>query len=99
MSFYRSKVLLFSALMTGILFDIFIKVDLRHLTFQYGSNTTSNKVLIGLIVTCIVFVWYDFRLESLKSKERTTKALIDLVSDADVPVAVKQRALELLQSK
>ena len=79
--------------------DVFVKVDLDKLTFEYGNNTTSLYVLIALILTCIVLVGFDFWLERIKTKERTNKELLDALRDTNVPNSVKREIIRLLNSK
>lgn len=90
---------MFSALTTGIVFDVFVKVDIDKLTFEYGNNTTSGLVLLGLILTCIILVCFDFWLERLKIKERTNKQLLDAIRDSKVSNSIKREIIRLLHSK
>ena len=99
-SLYRCKIMLFSALISGVMLDMFIQVDLKNLTIQFGNNyTTSVIVLIGLILTCLIFGGFDFWLEKIKSKERTNKNIMEILKDPEVPKSIKIKLMNVLKSQ
>ncbi len=99
-SFYRTKVILFSILATTVTFDIFIEFDLSKKIFNYGNNSSSNLVLVSLIITCCLFIGFDFWLEKTKSNERKEKEIALLIKDSKVPNSIKKElAKALLKNK
>lgn len=98
-SFFRTKLILFSILVTGVLFDVFIKLDFKQMEFEYGSNSTSLVVLLALVICCLVLVFLDFWYEKIKSKERTDKELIKAIRSSEVSSKLKVEIIKFLIEK
>ncbi len=79
--------------------DTYIEVDLESWSFKYGNNATSVIVLLALILTCIIFVSFDFWLERVKVKERNKKEMWEALKSAEIPKSAKKEIVRTLLSE
>tara|TARA_R110002020_G_scaffold338603_2_gene553910 strand:- start:501 stop:854 length:354 start_codon:yes stop_codon:yes gene_type:complete len=96
-SFYRSKFVIFTTLISGILFDCYIKIDLEKNEFIYSNGSTSLAVLIALILTAILFVFFNFWFERCKIKEKRDGEFFKILKDATVSDTLKSEIIKLLR--
>ncbi len=98
-SFYRTKVILYTTMITGVFFDAFIKVDLKEFRFEYNNGDTPVIIIIAIIFTSIIFLIFDFWYEIVKSKERMNKEVIELFKDDSMSDKLKVILLEFLRKE
>lgn len=98
-SFYKTKALLFTSMISGVFFDAFIKVDLKNLQFEYRNGDTSIVLISAIIVTSIIFLVFDFWYEKVKSKERNDKEILLILKDKSVSKEIKIELLKFLREE
>lgn len=99
-SFLRLKVSMFFILITGVMSNLFIKLDLQNLTFQYDNNGASSlEVVIGIIFVPVLFVFYNFWLEKVKRSESKDEEILKIIRDPEVSDSIKSELLKILNSK
>lgn len=98
-SFYRTKVILFTTMITAVFFDSFIKIDLKEYRFEYNNGDTPVIIIVAIIITSIVFLIFDFWYEWVKSKERMSKEVIKILKDDSMSDKLKMELLEFLRKE
>ncbi len=96
-SFYRTKIILYTTMISGVFFDAFIKVDLKEFRFEYNNGDTPVITIIAIIFTAIIFLIFDFWYEMVKSKERMNKEVIQIFKDDSISNKLKLELLEFLR--
>ena len=96
-SFYRVKIIIFTTLVTGILFDCFIKIDLQNYHFEYSNGNTSIVIILALIFTAILFLSYNFWFERCKMKEKRENKIFDLLKDSTISDDLKKDMMNFLR--
>lgn len=89
---------MFSVLVSGIMLDLFVKIDLDKLVFEYRNNSASVYVIILIVFTSIIFISYNFWLEKLKIKERTNKEILDIIKNPQISDRIKKDLLKIIKS-
>lgn len=99
-SFFHLKIALFSLLVVGVMTNLFVKLDFQKWNFEYNNNDSSSvEIVVAIIVTCILFVRYNFLLEKARMSDRTEKEYLALIANPETPEQLRKELIKMLRSK
>lgn len=96
-SFYRAKIIIFTTLISGVLFDCYINIDFEKSVFVYTNGSTSVAVLISLILTAILFVCLNFWFERCKIREKKDTEIFKILKDSTISDNLKSEIIRFLR--
>lgn len=92
------KVALFSAVCGGVFLNFNLKIDFHNGFIDYENGNTSIIVILLLLITSFLFIFFDFWIENSRSKQLKRYDLISLIENEDVSEKLKQQAMDILKN-
>lgn len=90
----KVKVLLFSTLIGGLIFDYWGLLDFNEKKIEIGHNYIPTWLIVSILIFFIILVFIDFWYFNLRLKQR--QHLINLLDKTTIEEAVKVKIAESL---